>query len=387
LVAGCFVRYGGVVFFHADADVRGDRSLTVAALLLAASQILLAQKADTGERHEFVISNFRSESGVTLAQARVVYGTYGHLNAAKDNAVLLPSHYMADYHGYEWLIGPGRALDTSQLFLVATELFGNGHSSSPSNTPEPYHGPRFPVMTIRDNVEAVHRLLTDELKITHLRALIGFSMGAEQAFQWAVSYPNFADRIVATSGTAKCYPHGVVRLEGQIAALTADAAFKSGDYTAPPTKGLEAFAMVWMGWLFSQEWWRKELWRTTAQPGTTFEQFVEDRRRNFIPGADANDLILQMRTWERHDVGTTPGFGGDVERALRSIKVPLLYMPSETDMYFPAGDARYEAAFIPGVTLAPIPSLWGHTAGAASNPADGKFLNETIGRFFLASAP
>jgi homoserine O-acetyltransferase len=173
----------------------------------------------------------------------------------------------------------------------------------------------------------------------------------------------------------------VVRLEGQIAALTADAAFKNGDYSAPPTKGLEAFAMVWMGWLYSQEWWRKELWRATAQPGTTFQQFVENRRTHFIPGADANDLILQMRTWERHDVGTTPRFGGDVERALRSIKVPLLYMPSETDMYFPVGDARYEAAFIPGVTLAPIPSLWGHTAGAASNPADGKFLNETIGRF------
>ena len=71
-------------------------------------------------------------------------------------------------------------------------------------------------------------------------------------------------------------------------------------------------------------------------------------RTNFIPGADANDLILQMRTWEHHDVGTTPGFGGDTERALRSIKVPFLYMPSETDLYFPIGDARYEAAFIPG---------------------------------------
>jgi homoserine O-acetyltransferase len=355
-------------------------------LLLAVSQLLLAQSsakraAPAADRHEFVISNFHTESGVTLPEARVVYGTYGHLNAARDNAVLLPSHYMANYQGYEWLIGPGHALDISQLFLVSTELFGNGRSSSPSNTPEPYHGPRFPVVTIRDNVEAVHRLLTDELKITHLRALIGFSMGAEQAFQWAVSYPNFADRIVATSGTAKTYPHGVVRLEGQIAALTTDVAFKNGDYTAPPSKGLEAFAMVWMGWLYSQEWWRKELWRAAAAPGTTFEQFVATRRSNFIPGADANDLILQMRTWERHNVGTTPGFSGDVERALRSIKTPILYMPSETDMYFPVGDARYEAAFIPGVTLKPIPSLWGHTAGAASNPADEKFLNETISQF------
>ena len=345
------------------------------------AQTSSARASDRAEQHEFVIAQFHSESGVTLPQAHVVYGTYGRLNAARDNAVLLPSHYMANLHGYEWLIGPGRPLDTSQLFLVATELFGNGRSSSPSNTPEPYHGPRFPVMTIRDNVEVVHRLLTEELHVTHLRALIGFSMGAQQAFQWAVSYPDFADRIVATSGTAKTYPHGVVRLEGQIAALTADAAFQNGDYRTPPTKGLEAFATVWMGWLYSQEWWRRELWRASAKPGTTFEQFLQNRRTHFIPGADANDLILQMRTWERHDVGSTPGFGGDVERALRSIKVPLLYMPSETDLYFPVGDARYEAAFIPRVSLTPIPSLWGHTAGAASNPADAKFLNEKITRF------
>src|SRR5712672_3661476 len=190
-------------------------------------------------RHEFVIKNFKTESGAVLPEVHVVYGTYGHLNAAHDNAILLPSHYMAKLTGYEWLMGPGKALDPAKLFLVTTELFGNGSSSSPSNTPEPSHGPRFPVMTIRDNVEAVRRLLADDLKVTHLRAVVGFSMGAQQAFQWAVSYPSFADRIVATSGTAKTYPHGFVRLEGQIAAITADATFQNGDYTAPPVKGLE----------------------------------------------------------------------------------------------------------------------------------------------------
>jgi len=341
----------------------------------------LAASALKAEQREFVVSNFKTETGATLTQARVVYATYGRLNAASDNAILLPSHYMADFHGYEWLIGPGHALDTSKLFLVATELFGNGRSSSPSNTPEPFHGPRFPVMTIRDNVEVVHKLLTEELKITHLRAIIGFSMGAQQAFQWAVSYPMFADRIVATSGTAKTYEHGIVRLEGQIAALTADAAFENGDYKAEPQKGLEAFAMVWTGWLFSQEWWRKELWRQLPPPNGSFEQVVHEFRTNFIPNADANNLILQMRTWEKHDVGNTLDFGGDVEKALRSIKVPFLYMPSETDLYFPVGDARYEAGFMSTVTLIPIPSLWGHTAGAASNPADEKFLNEKIGSF------
>jgi homoserine O-acetyltransferase len=340
--------------------------------------LLFVSAAFAQERHEFVIANFHTEGGATLPQARVIYGTYGQLNAAKDNVVLLPSHYMANLHGYEWLIGPERALDSSKLFLVATELFGNGSSSSPSNTPEPYHGPRFPVMTIRDNVDAVHRLLTEDLKVTHLRAIIGFSMGAQQAFQWAVSYPIFADRIVATSGTAKTYPHGIVRLEGQIAALTSDAAFQNGDYKTPPKKGLEAFGMVWAGWLYSQEWWRLELWRASS-PRATFEEVMNRFRTRF--SADANDYILQARTWERHDVGSTPGLNGDVEKALRSIKVPLMYMPSETDLYFPIGDARYEKQFIPGVIFEPIPSLWGHTAGAASNPADGKFLNEKIGKF------
>jgi len=355
--------------------------LVLASSTLAAQDAPAVKRPDRAKHHVFTIEKFRTESGTTLPQARVVYGTYGHLNAARDNAILLPSHYMADHHGYEWLIGPGKALDTTKVYLVATELFGNGKSSSPSNTPEPYHGPRFPVMTIRDNVQAVHQLLAQDLKITHLRAIIGFSMGAQQAFQWAVSYPAFADRIVATSGTAKTYPHGIVRLEGQIAALTADAAFNNGDYTAAPTKGLEAFATVWTAWLYSQEWWRRELWRAGAKPGTTFEQVLNEYRTHFIPGADANDLILQMRTWEHHDVGTTPGVGGNVEKALQSIKVPILYMPSETDLYFPLTDARYEAAFIPGVVLKPIPSLWGHTAGAAPNPADAKFLNDNISSF------
>jgi homoserine O-acetyltransferase/O-succinyltransferase len=360
-------------------------SIALLTLLLLATAALAQEqpnpKAPPSERHEFTISNFKTESGVFLPQAKIVYGTYGHLNAAKDNVILMPSHYMADYHGYEWLIGEKLALDPDKLFLVTTEMFGSGHSSSPSNTPEPFHGPRFPVTTIRDNVEAVHHLLVDELKVTHLRAIIGFSMGAEQAFQWAVSYPAFTDRIVATAGTAKCYPQGFIRLESQINAIDLDPAFNNGDYTKEPTKGIEAFALIWTAWLYSQEWWRDELWREGAKPGTTFESTLKEYKTNFIPGGDANDIILQMRTWERHDVGTTPGFDGDVKRALRSIKVPVLYMPSETDLYFPVGDARYESAFIPNVTLKPIPSLWGHTAGAAPNPADAKFLNDAISQF------
>jgi homoserine O-acetyltransferase/O-succinyltransferase len=345
-----------------------------------AAQQPAAQQPPAIERRELILRDFRTESGVVLPEAHLVYATLGKLNARGDNAILLPSHYMANVNGYNWLIGSAnRALDPARDFLVLTELFGNGRSSSPSNTPEPFHGPRFPITTIRDNVEAVRRLLVDELKVTHLHAVVGFSMGAEQAFQWAVSHPDLMDAIVATSGTAKCYGHGYVRLEGQIAALTTDPAWQNGDYTAPPAKGLEAFGVVWAAWLYSQEWWRQELWRTSARPAATFEQAWQQFRTAFR--ADANDYILQARTWQRHDVGTTPGFNGDTERALKSIKARVLYMPSETDLYFPITDARYEQAFIPRVTFTPIPSLWGHTAGAASNPADLKFLNERIAAF------
>jgi homoserine O-acetyltransferase/O-succinyltransferase len=356
-------------------------TLALGSLALSAHAQPASPPPDRAEHHVFEMARFTFESGQTLPATKIVYGTYGRLNAARDNAILLPSHFMADHHGYDWLIGPDRALDPERYYLIATEMFGNGHTSSPSNTPEPFHGPRFPAVNIRDNVEAVHRLLTEELKITHLRAIIGFSMGAEQAFQWAVSYPDFADRIVATAGTAKCYGHGIVRLEGQIAALTADPAFNGGDYTTRPEKGLRAWGAVWAGWLYSQEWWRRELWREAFPPGTTFKDVMDTLSRRIGGDSDPNDLILQARAWEMHDVGKTKGFDGDVEKALRSVKVPVLYMPSQTDLYFPIGDAEYESRFIPGVSFTPIPSLWGHPAGAGRSPADRTFLNQKIGAF------
>jgi homoserine O-acetyltransferase/O-succinyltransferase len=359
-------------------------ALLFAGPIPARAQDSTSRAPDHAVHQVFNLPRFTFESGATVPNVRVTYGTYGRLNAARDNAILLPSHYMADHHGYDWLIGPGLALDTTRYFLVATELFGNGHSSSPSNTPPPFHGPKFPVATIRDNVEAVHRLLVERLGITHLQAIIGFSMGAEQAFQWAVSYPDFSPRIVATAGTARCWPHGVVRLESQIAAIQLDPAFKNGNYTVNPKRGVELFGLVWAPWLFSQEWWRQELWRRDIPKAKTLSDYLKLFAEGWTQ-LDANDLILQARTWQRHDVGTTKSFGGNTEQALRSITAAVLYMPSATDLYFPVSDAQYESRFIPYVTLTPIPSLWGHPAGAGADSADARFLNQHIAAFLRGS--
>ena len=348
-------------------------------LLLPLLLTTTAQAAPT--QHTYTIQNFQTESGKILPNAQITYGTYGTLNPTHTNAILLPSHFMADMTGYDWLIGPGKALDPTKYFLITSELFGNGRSSSPSNTPEPFHGPRFPITTIRDNVAAVHTLLANSLQIPHLQAVIGFSMGAQQALQWAVSYPTYMDRIAATSGTAKTYGHGIVRLESQIAAITLDPAFNNGNYTTEPAAGIRTTGAVWLAWLYSQQWWREELWRTTVPPNTTLRQAIEKMTNEFFEGADANNLILQMRTWESNDVGDTPPFHGNTKAALQSIKVPVLYMPSATDLYFPVGDAEQEAKNIPNCTFLPIPSIWGHPAGAGEDPADAKFLNDKIKGF------
>ena len=351
-------------------------SLLVCTLALTGAGIARAQETAV---KSYALDRFTFESGATIANALVTYATWGKLNAAGDNAILLPSWYGGRAVSYQFLIGEGHALDPSRYFIVATEMFGSGGSSSPSNTPPPFDGPRFPRVAIRDDVEAARRVLRDGLGVRRLRAVIGFSMGAQQAFQWAVSHPDEVDAIVAICGTAKTYPHGRVRLQSAMDALMADPKWKGGDYTELPADGLRAWAEHWAAWVYSQEWWRQELWRTTSPAGTTFDQAVQGFRKRF--SADANDYILQARTWQRHDVGATPGFDGNVEKALKSIKARVLYMPSETDLYFPITDARYEQALIPRVTFTPIPSLWGHTAGAASNPADLRFLNDRIAAF------
>ena len=112
----------------------------------------------------------------------------------------------------------------------------------------------------------------------------------------------------------------------------------------------------------------------------TLEDFLAQQER-FWQSRDANDLIAQARTWQRHDVGRTPGQGGEVERALRSIRVPVLYMPCQTDLYFPIGDIRYESQFIRDVQVVSIPSLRGHLAGGGGNPADNDFIDREIRRF------
>jgi homoserine O-acetyltransferase len=173
-----------------------------------------------------------------------------------------------------------------------------------------------------------------------------------------------------------------VRLGAEIAAIRSDTAFRGGDYTAPPRAGIRLFALVWAGWLTSQEWWHDELWKgPTWPPGDSYESVVAYFSDSLFAGLDANDLILQAQTWQRHDVGATKGFGGSLERALGAVRARVLYMPGATDLYFPVSDARAEAKYIRRVELVPIPSLWGHVAGGGGDEGAKPFINARAGAF------
>ena len=354
-------------------------------LALAPASGLAAQDAppDHAAHHRFVFPASRSRTGPRCPNTVLSYGTYGRLNDRQDNVILLPSSYMADHHDNDWLIGPGLALDTTRYFLVATELFGNGHSSSPSNTPEPHHGPRFPRATIRDNVEAVHRLLVDELQVSppgrDHRVFHGGRAGVPVGGELSRLQRTASSRWPGRPDAGPTAKSGSRR---EIAAIQSDTAFRGGDYTAPPKQGIDLFGLVWAGWLTSQQWWHDELWKgPTWPPGESYESVVAISSTPSSPDPDANDLILQAQTWQRHDVGATPGFQGSIERALGSIRARVLYMPVETDLYFPVSDARAEARLIRRVNLVPIPSVWGHVAGGGGDEGAKPFINAKIAAF------
>ncbi len=350
--------------------------LLCALALLAPS---FAGAADPVELKMFDLGEFALESGKTLPGAKLAYTTRGTLNAAKDNAILLPSPYSGDHNAYDFLVGPGKALDPAVHFLIATNQLGNGVSSSPSNTPAPLHGPDFPSITIRDDVAATHQLVTKGLGIERLKAVVGFSMGGQQAMQWAVSFPDGVRGVVNLCGSAREMPFGFVRLEGAKGAILGDPSFAGGRYTEPPVAGLKALGAHWVAWAFSPEWWRDGEYKAG---GGTIEGTVEQWRSGFLRD-DANDLILQAVKWQRNDVASSPRFGGDLAKALGSIRAKVLLMPSRTDQYFLAADVEAEGKLIPGSRFVAIPSTFGHAAGGGGDRKALPLIDATI-RDFLA---
>jgi len=328
--------------------------------------------------HEtFNLGDVALREGATLRDAELAYKTYGTLNEDKSNAVVYPTWYSGRHWENEWLIGPGMALDPERYFVIVPNMLGNGLSSSPSNTPPPYDRARFPQVTFQDNISVQHRLVTERFGIERLALVTGWSMGAGQTYQWAVSHPEMVERILPFCGSPKTSRHNIVFLEGVKAALTADADFDGGWYTEQPTRGLRALARVYAGWGFSQAFYWDEVYRELGF--SSLEDFLVGFWEGFfLDGRDANNLLAMLWTWQNGDIGLTPGFEGEYERALASIRAKAIVMPAEKDLYFPPEDEEYAVRHMEDAELRVIPGVWGHFAGGGLNPDDVKFIDDAL---------
>lgn len=325
----------------------------------------------------FSAGDVKLQRGATLRDCKLAYKTFGKLNAAKDNVIVYPTWYSGQHHDNEWLIGKGMALDPDKYFIIIPNMLGNGLSSSPSNTPAPYDRARFPNITLCDNVRLQHRLITEVFGIERIKLVVGWSMGAQQTYQWGCLFPDMVERIAPFCGSARTAPHNFVFLEGVKAALTADDAWANGWYEKPPTKGLRAVGRVYAGWGLSQPFYMQELWRQMGY--SSLEDFLVAFWEGFFLPKDANNLLAMLWTWQNGDISANEIFGGDYAKALGAIKAKAYVMPGQTDLYFPVADSEIEVAHMPNATLIPVPSIWGHFAGGpGTNPVDVAFLDAKL---------
>jgi len=325
---------------------------------------------------ESFVADLDLQSGARLPGARLVYETYGRLNADRSNAILFPTRFGGTHEQNEWLIKPGLALDPERYFIVVPNMLGNGVSSSPSNTPDPNGRGGFPNVTIYDNARFQHRLVTEVLNLDRFAMVVGWSMGAQQGFQWASLYPDMVPRLACLCGTAKTAEHNRVFLESLRAAIIADCTFKDGFYDAPPLGGLRAVGRIYAGWAYSQDWYRAKGYQSLGFQ--TLDEYLTGYWDALYEQRDANNLMAMTWTWIHNDISTNEVFGGDLTAALGAITARTLLMPCMTDLYFRTADNEAELQHLEDGRLIEIPSYWGHMSGAGQNETDTAFIDAQL---------
>jgi homoserine O-acetyltransferase/O-succinyltransferase len=221
--------------------------------------------------------------------------------------------------------------------------------------------------------------LKEKFGIDHVVAVVGPSMGGMQALQWGVSHPDVMDALVAMVPLAKTPAWSVAVMEASRKAIMQDAAWKDGNYDAPPEKGLRLFRDI-VALLAARS---PDMYAAQFKNGMDVLPWMEQQETALIKLFDANDWIYQSFAYDRHDVGTTPGFGGDTAKALASIKAKTLILTGTKDLLNPEFEPMESAKNIPNVKMMTISpgSVTGHASAGGFFPADVEFLNHEVGVF------
>ena len=319
------------------------------------------------------------QSGAHLPSARLSWKTHGTLSPARDNVIIYPTSYGARHPDLEWLIGPDKVLDPDRWFIVIPDMFGNGLSSSPSDTND------YPTLvTIHDNVQTQRRALAELFGIDRVACVYGWSMGALQAYHWAALFPDRVDRIVVNCGVARTSVHNQVFLRSLMATLeAAPQHIGNGRFSAEPRAAKRAFGRIYAAWGLSQDFYRAGLHLADGPAlnlgAPDLETFLKTDWEDRFGARSAANLYAQLRTWDTADIAANDLYDGDLAAALRAIQARVLLMPGATDLYFRTADNQAELSFLANATLRPIPSIWGHRAGnPVANPADMLFIQNEV---------
>jgi len=310
------------------------------------------------------LGRFELEEGGVIPDLQLAVATYGELNEAKDNAILIPTWFTGTHQTWELVyIGPGRALDPEKYFIVVVNQIGNGLSTSPHNTDGEIAMSRFPHVRIGDDVRAQEQLLREVFGIERLALVVGGSMGAQQTWEWAVRFPEKALRAAPIAGTAQNTPHDFLFTQTLMDAVTSDPGWNGGEYAAHTdvTDGLNRHADIWAVMGLSTEFWRTEFWRGVELPDVTWDTPLEFRDRFLravFAGLDPNSLLVQAWKWQRGDVARNTG--GDLAAALGRITAKMFVMPIDEDMFFPPRDCAAECEQVPGAELRQLHTIAGH---------------------------
>lgn len=295
--------------------------------------------------------DFKLQNATVIHDFKVGYRTLGKLNADKSNAILWPTWLGGTSQDLLGFIGPGKVLDSSKYFVVLVDAIGNGVSSSPSNSKEqPLM--KFPKFTIRDMVDAEHRLVTDVLHLSHLHAVMGISMGGMQTFSWALTYPDFMDVAIPMAGSPQSTSFDRLLWTIEIDAIESDPAWNDGNPSKALTKGIALAEEI------EDMNSTSPAYRVAHTDAKEFDAFLSEIRRNARgDGGIASNQIRQRQAIISLDIPNELGM--TLGQTAKRIRAKLLIIISIQDhMVNPTPAVKFASAA--GAPVVSLNSACGH---------------------------
>jgi homoserine O-acetyltransferase len=362
-----------------------------------------------GDRRFVDVGALHLEAGGHLGAVRIAYETWGELSPSADNAVLVLHALTGDSHlagpsgpgqatagWWSGIVGPGLALDTDRWFVVAPNMLGGCQGSTGPGSLAPdgsEWGPRFPYLTIRDQV-AAQVLFSDRLGIERWAAVIGGSMGGMHVLEWGIDQPDRVARLAVLAAPPVTTADQVALNSVQIEAIRTDPLFRAGDYydaDAGPSRGLAlARRMALLNYRSPSELnlrfersWQSDISPLGGNGKFAVESYLDFHGNKFTRRFDANSYITLVESMNSHDIGR--GRGG-VAAALGRIRARTLVVGIDSDRLFPVEGQRVIAAGLPhGVGIGPDPAApvvlesgYGHDGFLIESAAVGALLRRLL---------